>query len=84
MSEALLMTSTLGVPCVTSPWACTIRHRTAGLLRILRDRAPADDPAVSGLLFVCGVTIVIALVLTAAGLISAPRSQPENVGDVVT
>jgi len=34
----------------------------------------AENPAVTGLLFVCGVTIVIALVLTVAGLARAPRS----------
>jgi hypothetical protein len=37
----------------------------------------ADNPVVTGLLLVCGVTIVIALVLTAAGLVRASRSQPD-------
>lgn len=34
----------------------------------------AENPVVTGLLMVCGVTIVIALVLTVAGLSRAPRS----------
>jgi hypothetical protein len=41
----------------------------------------AQNPAVTGLLLVCGVTIVIALVLTAAGLV---RAQPEVARHVVT
>jgi hypothetical protein len=36
----------------------------------------AENPVVTGLLTVCGVTIVIALVLTVAGLARAPRSEP--------
>jgi hypothetical protein len=44
----------------------------------------AQNPAVTGLLLLCGVTIVIALVLTAAGLVRAPRSQPEIARHVVT
>jgi hypothetical protein len=44
----------------------------------------AANPAVTGLLLVCGVTIVIALALTIAGLVRAPRSQTETVRHVVT
>jgi hypothetical protein len=35
-----------------------------------------DNRAVTALLMVCGVTIVIALVLTIVGLARSPRSQP--------
>jgi len=44
----------------------------------------AENPVVTGLLLVCGVTIVIALVLTLAGLARAPRSQPETVREFAT
>jgi hypothetical protein len=44
----------------------------------------AENPAVTGLLLVCGVTIVIALVLTATGLVRAPRAQTEAIRHSVT
>lgn len=37
----------------------------------------AASPVVTGLLLICGVTIIIALVLTIVGLARAPRSQPQ-------
>ena len=37
----------------------------------------AENPVVTGLLLVCGVTIVIALLLTVVGLVRAQRVQPE-------
>jgi hypothetical protein len=39
----------------------------------------AASPVVTGLLYICGVTIVIALLLTIVGLARAPRSQSEAV-----
>jgi hypothetical protein len=44
----------------------------------------AENPAVTGLLLVCGVTIVIALLLTITGLARGPRSQPEAIRGVMT
>jgi hypothetical protein len=44
----------------------------------------AENPVVTGLLLVCGVTTVIALTLTIAGLVRAPRSQPETDRHFVT
>ena len=43
-----------------------------------------ENSVVTGLLLVCGVTIVIALLLTITGLARAPRSQPEAVREVIT
>jgi hypothetical protein len=43
----------------------------------------AENPAVTGLLLVCSVTIVIALVVTIAGLARSSRSQPETVRELV-
>jgi hypothetical protein len=37
----------------------------------------AASPVVTGLLYICGVTIVIALLLTVVGLARTPRSKPE-------
>jgi hypothetical protein len=37
-----------------------------------------DHPAVTGLLFVCGITIVAALVLTVVGVARAPLTATEN------
>lgn len=53
--------------------------QSSQLMPTLNQSFPApggmDSPVVTGLLMVCGVTIVIALVLTIVGLARAPRSQ---------
>lgn len=62
--------------------------QSSPLMTTLNQKFPppggAENPAVTGLLLVCGVTIVIALALTAAGLVRAPRTEPETVRHVVT
>jgi hypothetical protein len=62
--------------------------QSSRLMPTLNQSFPAPggmaNPAVTGLLTVCGVTIVIALALTAAGLVRSPRSQAEVVRHMVT
>jgi hypothetical protein len=62
--------------------------QSSPLMPTLNQNFPAPggpaNAAVTGLLMVCGVTIVIALVLTLVGLARAPRSQPETVRETLT
>jgi hypothetical protein len=44
----------------------------------------AASPLVTGLLYVCGVTIVTALTLTVVGLVRMPRAQPDSVRAMFT
>ena len=62
--------------------------QSSRLMPTLNQKFPApggaENSAVTALLLVCGVTIVIALVLTIAGLLRAPRAQPDTVRHLVT
>jgi hypothetical protein len=61
--------------------------QSSRLMPTLNQTFPApggpENPAVTGLLLVCAVTIVIALVVTVVGLARAPRPQTESVRRVV-